>query len=152
MKKIIISRGYEVIVDDEDFVVLNEIKWQSSVKSNTIYASNSKYGRIHRFLLNAKKGDIIDHIDGNGLNNQKSNLRFCTFQDNMRNKKTWGKIKYNGVSFVKKNTNYSYRCRITVNGKTLHLGYFKTELEAALEYNIKAKYYFNDFAKLNILY
>ena len=108
MKEIKISNGYTTLVDDDDFEKLNKIKWQSLVKSNTIYACNN-IGRMHRIIMDAKKGEIIDHLDGNGLNNQKSNLRNCTFQENMRNKRTWGKIKYNGVSFNKKTKSFPFR-------------------------------------------
>lgn len=150
MKEIKISNGYTTLVDDDDFEKLNKIKWQSLVKSNTIYACNN-IGRMHRIIMDAKKGEIIDHLDGNGLNNQKSNLRNCTFQENMRNKRTWGKIKYNGVSFNKKTKNFPFRCRITINKKSIHLGYFKTAELAAKEYNKNALLYFGEYAKLNIL-
>ena len=100
---------------------------------------------MHRFIMNATKGMEVDHIDHNGLNNQKSNLRNCTKKENTRNRRAYGKSQYRGVDFHKG----QMRARIGCNGQSIHIGYFKTEKEAALVYDLKAKELFGDFAYLN---
>ena len=87
--------------------------------------------------------------DGDGLNNQKANLRICTRSQNKMNGKSYknSSSKYKGIWWVKKNK--KWRVRIRLNNKTIHLGYFKDETEAAKAYDSKAKELFGEFARLN---
>lgn len=104
---------------------------------------------LHRQIKNAKKGDIIDHGDGNGLNCQEYNLRFCTHSQNMANRKAFGKSIYLGVAY-----NQSHKlwvAAIKINGKRKHLGYSKDEAECALLYNEAAINIHGEFARLNII-
>lgn len=151
MKKIIIkSKTYgnnEILVDDEDFERVNRFKWTLNKIAKNIYAVNSKIGSLHRFIMNCKKGDkkIIDHIDHNGLNCQKRNLRFSTFSQNGANKIPSGKSIYLGVDF-----NYKkWRSKIRINGITTHLGLFTDEIEAAKAYDEAAEKHHGEFANLN---
>lgn len=119
-----------------------------------------KYGRIillHRFILEVSKRDgVADHIDGNPLNNCKSNLRKCTHAQNAYNHKkpknnTSG---FKGVNHVKEKKREYWRATITCKGKqyTKKFKYTPENLiEAAKWYNQKAKELFGDFAKLNII-
>lgn len=163
-KEIILTKGMVAIVDDEDFDYLNNWKWHynKTPHSKTGYAMRTSYEngkktiRMHRLLFEYYKQDIdgeIDHIDRDGLNNQKSNLRHCSRSENIRNVSSWGGCKYKGVSFYKRiinNKTYEYyRARIQVNKKSILIGLFKDEIEAAKEYNKAAKKYFGEFANLN---
>lgn len=158
MKKIQLNRkfknvtnGYVVLVDDEDFEWLNKTRWNIFTKKYTSYASgtvNKKHVLMHRIIMMAEKGQEVDHIDGNGLNNQKSNLRVCTHQQNMTNRKTKNNKKYLGTHYYR---NKYWFSSLTHNNKSIYLGLFKTEEEAALAYNKKAIELHGEFARLNII-
>ena len=86
------------LVDEEDFEKVNKVKW---CLSNN-YAFNSTYGYLQRFIMNAKKEDmLVDHINGNKLDNRKENLRFASGSQNSQNryKKIGSSSKYIGVSY-----------------------------------------------------
>jgi len=104
---------------------------------------------MHRYLTNCPKGLVVDHIDGNGLNNTKANLRICTQKQNACN--TPGHVgkssKYKGVKKMK-NSN-KFRAAITNNRKYFHLGVFEDETEAARAYDEAARKYHKEFAYLN---
>lgn len=157
------SRKYgekEFIIDNEDYKKVKDYKWHlMKVKNfNRFYivsTGKTEYRRniyLHRLIMNCPESKIIDHIDGNTLNNQKSNLRICSQADNVRNnskKRNSKTSKYKGVYFSKVNkTFYSF---IMFNKKHYHLGCFKDEKEAALNYNLAANKFFGEFAKLNII-
>ena len=110
---------------------------------------------LHRFIMNAFQGEIIDHKNGNGLNCKKENLRKANHKGNSANKKSSkkGTSKYLGVCLntqYHNNKQYQYWvANITHNKKTLHIGSFKTEIEAAKAYDNKAKELHGEFANLN---
>jgi len=153
MKKIQLSgkhgKGKFTMVDDEDAARLEEMG--VSLSLTTRYAQfryKGKVWKLHRFIMKVKKGEFVDHIDGNGLNNCKSNLRFCTLSENQANKSSpKGTSKYKGISFIKKTK--KWRADIRKNYKQIYLGTFETETDAALAYNAKAKELFGEFAYLN---
>ena len=157
-KEIILTHGKVAIVDDEDFDYLNQFKWLANKQKNdkfyvgrNIPVSNKKQSKIwmHRFIMNPEKGMVIDHLDGNPLNNQKNNLRICTHAENMRNSKipknnTSG---FKGVSFVKKHN--TYESSIRINNIKIYLGYYIDPKDAAKAYNDAALKYHGEFANLN---
>ena len=144
------------IVDDEDFDQLNLFNWfaYKSKNDNTYYARRNDEQKntiaLHRQIMNCTKGDgkMIDHQDGNGLNCQKGNMRFATNSQNQRNKRnSAGSLsKYIGVDFKGAK---AWRARISVNKKSIHLGYFNEEIDAARTRDVAAKKYFGEFARLN---
>jgi len=109
---------------------------------------------LHRFILqNFDMSIEADHIDGNGLNNQKSNLRLCTHQENGRNgrKRNNTSSKYKGVYWNKKEKKWMARTCYSEKGKVIvkYLGSYTNEQEGALAYNKKAIELFGEYAKLN---
>ena len=103
---------------------------------------------LHRTILNPSKEKVIDHIDHNGLNNRRENLRICTVTQNVANKrKGKGSSNFKGVSWHKRDQ--MWIATIHQKRKQLHLGYFNDELEAAKAYDKAAKDLWGEFAKLN---
>ena len=155
MAEIGLTMGYVAIVDDSDYEYINSFKWTARSKSNTVYAwrrgiVDGEYKNIHmhRVILDADKyGLRVDHIDGNGLNNTRQNLRLCTQSENSRNKRTKPHSSlYKGVC---KLSNGKFRSAIRVDGKAIHLGYNTDEIKAAKLYDLAAMKYFGEFAMLN---
>ena len=99
--------------------------------------------------MNAPAGLVVDHIDGNGLNNRKSNLRVCTQAQNSLNSRPRrnSSSRYKGVSFYKRDK--IWQAQIFYNFRTINIGRFDDEIEAALAYDRKAAELFGEFAYLN---
>lgn len=158
MKLIPLTRGLFAQVDDADFEWLSKWKWQAhkGKKDTTFYAMRGSGIRMHRQIMDAKRGELIDHEDRNGLNNQRNNIRPATHSQNRANstKRKNSNSKYIGVYLCKASNRqgklYAYwRISISHNGKR-YSGHFKSEENAAIAYNILAEKYFGEFANLNI--
>lgn len=158
MKIVITTDKYEVQIDDIDADKIAKYNWSTfhPSRGKHRYAKawvNDEKGRrvvsMHRYLMEEPVGLYVDHVDGNGLNNQRNNLRFATNQLNQANsrKKVPGSSKYKGVHYSK--ARQKWRSQIMFNGKYIHLGYFLTEDEAGQAYNAAAKKHFGDYAYLN---
>lgn len=149
------------MVDDADFQSLNRYRWYTSKGCGTFYAlrwvSFFKNGHdsesMHRRLFDLKfrDGKIVDHKDGNGLNNQRNNLRICTSQENAFNRRVKNKSsRFRGIcSRRRKDGIIKSWARITHNGKYINLGCFNSEIDAAVAYDNAAKELFGEFAILN---
>lgn len=158
MKQIPLTQGKYALVDDEDYEYLNQWKWQAytSKTRQTYYATRTDRTNIkrtvfmHKEILNSDKE--VDHIDGNGLNNQKSNLREAEHFQNVFNQRR-RITNTSGFKGVIKRTkwygNKPWRARISVKGKRIDLGCYTTAEEAALVYDQKAKELYGEFANLN---
>lgn len=150
VSKLILSKElkYKLLIDKEDEYLLN-VKWSRSIQG---YAYNFTLGLMHRVLLNAKKHDICDHINGNRLDNRKLNLRIVTYAINAQNQLKTKKprlSKFKGVTFDKGRN--KWKSGIGHKGKFINLGRFNVEVEAAAAYNEAAIKLFGQFAKLNVL-
>lgn len=105
---------------------------------------------MHKIVLNNPHAKFVDHINNNGLDNRKENVRLATRAQNNYNRKKYdnnSRSKYKGVSFKKKNRKWS--AQIGLNNKMLFLGYFKKEIDAAKKYDKAARKYHGQFANLN---
>jgi hypothetical protein len=158
LKQISLTQGKFALIDDADYEWLNQWKWHACRWGRTFYARrlyylNRKQNGIlmHREILKLKPSNIqeTDHIDGNGLNNQRVNLRSCTKGENRFNSKPYrnSSSRFKGVS--RHSINQKWRASITKNGKFNSLGCFIDEVDAARAYDEKAKELFGDFARLN---
>ena len=144
------------IIDDEDFELVNKYTWSIGTYGyarRNIYISKGKTTAIsmHRLIMNAQKGQMVDHINGDKLDNRKSNLRFCNKAKNAMNCKVHkhNTSGYKGVAWHKQAK--KWRAYIVLNDKQKSLGVFNSKEEAALAYNKAAIELFGEFAKVNIL-
>lgn len=163
MKKIVllnkaIHTDKYVLVDNSDFEYLNKYRWyftHCNLAHGNGYAVRHE-GRksiyMHREILKPVKGLVTDHINGNGLDNRRSNLRACTIAQNAhnRNKRSNSALKYKGVSKNVDNNNQwsgKYGARILINGKQRFLGTFNTQIGARRAYLKAAKQFHGEMAK-----
>lgn len=177
MKYIQLTQGKKAIIDDIDYLLVSQFKWHFRKSGRTNgkngYAEHSQYDPklyrkarqeghtrynkkaifMHNLILKPKQDFQVDHINRNGLDNRRSNLRIGTVSQNYANfpKKQNTKSKYRGVSFLKRIEGKPWQASTTVNGKLAYIGVYKTEKEAALAYNKAAKKFFGEFAQLNKL-
>lgn len=135
MKEIKLSQGLVTLVDDEDYEELNQHTWYAQKKGKTFYAVRHSYLKgkdnriyMHRVLLNNNSKLHTDHINGDGLDNQKANLRVITTRQNLQNIHTKKSSQYAGVSWSKRDK--KWQAQIRIKGVVKHLGYFTNELEA----------------------
>jgi hypothetical protein len=158
MKLIPLTQGMSAKVDDEDFDRINKLKWYVQKRPNSYYAKRevmingvTKVFMLHNFIMNPPIGLLVDHRDFDGLNCQKSNLRICTRSQNnaYRHASKSGTSKYLGVSIRDGWNKKRIVAAIRKNKKTISLGDFKTEKEAALAYNNAALIHHGEYANLN---
>lgn len=157
MKTIPLTRGMFALVDDSDFEEVSQFRWQAHRSRRGFYAAhtearvNGTRRRIlmHRLLLGVKSGDT-DHRDGNGLNNQRDNLRVATHRQNLQafqHKRAGTSSRFRGVSWHP--ANRKWRALIGLPGKVKHLGMFTHEEDAARAYDAAARQFFGEFASPN---
>jgi hypothetical protein len=146
-----LTRGKFALVDDADYPTLSQYRW---LYHSSGYAVRAEYvnGKrrfipMHREIMGAQRGQIVDHIDTDRLNNTRSNLRFVTANQNMWNRSPNEKnsSSYKGVSAHPN----GWQVRIRVNKERIHLGYCEDQTEAALLYDAAARHFFGDYARVN---
>ena len=148
MKLVELTKGYFAIVDDEDFDRVTRYEWQTNYHHDEkIYVTcgpyeDHPYRKLHHFILDTN--EQVDHINRNGLDNRKSNLRLATTEQNCANRRGW----YNSESGFKGVTRVgSGRWQARYRGK--QIGTFDTTEEAARAYDVEAFAHMGEFAYLN---
>ena len=157
MKTVSLTKGLLATVDDGDFELVSKYRWSASVcNGGHVYAVaciNGWNQRMHRFILGLgrRKDDkrVIDHIDGDSLNNVRSNLRICTVAQNAKNvRKVSGALsRFKGAQF----NQGLWSTSITSDGDKHYIGSFDHEVMAAVTYNKHARRLHGEFARLNEL-
>lgn len=156
MREIPLVNGGVALIDAEDWPLVSGFSWRR-VKNGHIWyvmaqfrrSGIKKWVRMHRLIMKTTPGQRVDHKSRNALDNRKSNLRIASRAENRANsRKTEGtSSKYKGVWWSRKQKCW---CASTKqNRRTIHLGSFGTEKDAALAYDVKARELFGDFARLN---
>jgi hypothetical protein len=154
MKEIPLTQGKVAYIDDIDYELISAYKWHAWNPKSNWYAytnpgptKNRKRFSMHRLIMNAKKGQLVDHKNGNSLDNRRDNLRFCTRGQNNMNSKIHKIGGYKGVHFCKDKGKFQVSIRL--NNKQIHGGFFDAPLQAAKKYNDMAIQYHGEFARLN---
>jgi hypothetical protein len=131
VRRIPVGHNLFATVDAADYKKLSKYKWYACRHGPTVYATCRDRGRVvymHRMVMRPRRGYVVDHIDGNGLNNRRCNLRVCTRRQNLANQRSrGGSSRFVGVCRDKDKWRAYIRCR----GKRYHLGLFDDEIEAA---------------------
>jgi len=167
-KKIQLTQGFEAIVDDEDFEMLNKFKWHVTgnkqrtgpyaVRMIQLSEINKDKGRrvkkniyMHRVVMDCPKNRVIDHINDIGLDNRKSNLRICTNLQNLTNQKSRqnGSSKYKGVSWVMRDCIWRAYISDPKTSKNKAIGTYRDEILAAKAFDKWAIKLHGEFAHLN---
>lgn len=155
--KIPLTQGYVALVDPQDYGLVSAFKWQANVQRRknrvTVYATRRvwKSGKqetisMHGFIVGYPRPD---HMDGDGLNNQRNNLRPATRSQNMANSRTiQGSSVFKGVSRNKRSGRWA--AYIKIDRIKRHIGMFGSEIDAATAYNLIAYELFGDFCRLNV--
>lgn len=149
-----------ILIDKEDWVIFPKNSEFSFDKDGyllaKIYVTEARTNiliRVHRWILGNPKGKIVDHINGNKYDLRKSNLRIATASQNCANKRKTTKRKctstYKGVYKNKTSIRWHSAIKFPKTNKTVYLGSFSTELEAAVAYNTKARELYGEYARIN---
>jgi hypothetical protein len=149
VKAIPLADGFYAYVDAADYEWLSQYNWRIFGGGYAARHERGKMVFMHREIMKPPKGMVVDHIDGSKANNCRFNLRVCTRQENQRNraKTTGGASRFKGVWFEKRKG--KWRAMIHLSGKSIFLGYYAQEEEAARAYDRKAVELFGEFARLN---
>ena len=157
-KQIPLTQGKFATVDDEDYDRLMKYKWCARIRDDgaawyacrkEIVDGKHHQQQMHRFILDAPNGMLCDHVNGNGLDNRRVNLRLATPKQNTMNRgANRNHIGFKGVTHIKPG---KFQAQIKVDGKFIYLGLFDNARSAAIAYNIAAEKYHGEFARLNVI-
>lgn len=157
MREIQLSQGKVALVDDEDFGALSKHKWSALRRARSWHAvrrTADRYIYMHREIIGADCPREVDHADGNGLNNQRANLRAATRGNNMHN---CGKrdlksatSQFKGVCWDRRAG--KWHAQSSVNYKNHHIGLFANEVAAAIAYDHFARHHHGAYARPNFPY
>lgn len=163
------NKGTWAIVDTKNYPLVMQFRWRQDGGGYVVRQARDENRKprlvaMHRLLTDAPASLVVDHINGNPLDNRLANLRVCTSAQNLQNSKNsiidasegdlaipGTNLRVKGVSRIVRNRRTQYLAHICVNKKVIRLGYFDTAIEAAKQYNLAAPYFHGEFARLNDL-
>jgi hypothetical protein len=147
--KIPLSRNLYAVIDEQDASKVLPIRWHINAHPHTVYArSSNPRTYLHRFVMNAQKGQFVDHINGDGLDNRRANLRIVTPSQNIMNRNAANaKREYKGITFSK--VKGLWVAQIKKDGKGKFIGHFDDPVDAAIAYDLAALTLFGEFANTN---
>jgi hypothetical protein len=157
VREIPLGRGKVALVDDEDFDHLNAFRWNAGggyARRLDWNGVGQKLNAIlmHRVVMDARPGQEVDHINGNGLDNRKANLRLCSHLQNSRNRKkqvlTQGRRSSSAYKGVYRRSSGKWAASIRIDQRQVYLGTFATEVDAAVAYAKAAREHHGDFARV----
>jgi len=150
-----LTKGLEALVSPQDFDMVREFKWCATRGGRTSYASRQvrssdgkwSVGLMHRLIMAPPQGLLVDHINGNGLDNRRENLRLCSHAENIRNQQSrlGTSSRFKGVWMH----SGKWAAMIEHNGDKINLGRFDCEERAARQYDRAARVFFGRFARTN---
>jgi hypothetical protein len=154
-----LTRGYFAVVDDVDLARLACFKWYAHVSSDgqLVYAARATYpggyrNRVlvlmHREVAGASADQVVDHRNGDTLDNRRKNVRACTQRQNRQNRRKV--VAASGFKGVQRASRHRLEASIRVDGERKSLGYFKRPEDAARAYDAAAIAYFGEFAATNL--
>lgn len=155
-REIPLTKGKVAIVDAADYEWLNQWRWHARGNGSAFYASRkvgprgaTRYVHMHRLIVGVEVDAEVDHINGDGLDNRRANLRSCSHRENTRSLKLNRNSQsgFKGVSWHK--ARGKWVSHISVDGRQRHLGIFDDPVKAAVAYDLAAKVHFGEYAKLN---
>lgn len=154
-----LARGRCVLVDEGDLLLVGHRRWFARESHGHTYAvghpprAEPGTSRImHRHLMSCPADALVDHENGNGLDNRRHNLRVCTVRHNRQNSRSGRRQRrglFKGIREPVLPRNPSWRAKITVCGKEIHLGSFPDAESAARAYDRAARLHFGEFAAVN---
>lgn len=141
------TRHGTVLIDEGDLPIWNSFPWVTMSGKGRLYVVTGRGILLHRVILGASPGQIVDHANGNGLDNRRQNLRFCSHSQNMANRKKTANSAsiYLGVFASRE----KWRAQLSKNGIKKQLGCYATQEGAARAYDAAARIYHGEFARLN---
>ena len=151
---ITLTKGYEAVIDAADVHLVDGFNWYANTDGHTVYAQRGAYAngaqkttRLHRVLMGVHGDLLVDHIDGDGLNNRRSNLRVATHAQNQRNQRLVKRNSsgFKGVSWDKEERNWL--AQIRVDGNSRKLGRYKTPEQAHAAYCAASLKIYGEFAR-----
>lgn len=154
MTTLTLPTGHVVLFDEDDVALIAQYRWCVSSAKSTFYAQSAGSGRptvlMHRLILGAPAGRLVDHRNRNGLDNRRMNLRLSTRSQNAGNAAASARNSsgYKGVSW--RRAAGRWQAYITVDRRRRHLGFYDDPWEAAQAYNAAAIEAWGEFARLNV--
>lgn len=151
MKNLVLRKGQVVLLDDEDLARVAGFTWYVNAQGYVVsLRENKRLAKLecvslHRVILKAPKGRIVDHINGNPLDNRRSNLRLVTLSQNAQNRKRHKNNKSGVKGVIWHKGNKAWRASIMINGKAKHLGSFQDLQEAGQAYRNASEKFFGTF-------